>query len=405
MNKDYQREQLRRMLENPMLQSGIYLIDTDLEDKDIEDFLKEQYSWSYLTAFLLPSKGSSTFEMFVIGLSYQCKSDDVRRQRDSYFDSELKDKETIVYSLSILVVRNLCPKGKTVLHVQGDNDLNSLDHEDLWKIKDSIKYHDGPVLVISKHKKSSNNVLDSNITLLSFKEKNKYWLMENKLSKVYISYKHDSAYEKAIEAIQAGLTKNKIAFSIDEKDLKYRDNIEEYEKEIGKAERVIMFVTPSYLKSIDCMFEMTLIFGNKNVKVRVFPVVDMGPIPRNGTGFKEIETYWQGEKDNKLDIMTGVGNTEFLQGEIVKINNILKLLNEFWDYIVHVNTGNYKLLTANDAALLMEELQKTRPIISASIDEAVVPSNDSEPAGYRKVEQNGEKSVYIENNKGNIIIS
>ena len=30
MNKDYQREQLRRMLENPMLQSGIYLIDTDL---------------------------------------------------------------------------------------------------------------------------------------------------------------------------------------------------------------------------------------------------------------------------------------------------------------------------------------------------------------------------------------
>ena len=40
MNKDYQREQLRRMLENPMLKSGIYLIDTDLEDVDIERLIK-----------------------------------------------------------------------------------------------------------------------------------------------------------------------------------------------------------------------------------------------------------------------------------------------------------------------------------------------------------------------------
>lgn len=405
MNKDYQREQLRGMLENPMLQSGIYLIDTDLEDKDIEDFFKEQYSWSYVTASLLPTKGSSSFEMFVIGLSYQCKSDEVIAQRDHYYTPDAKDKETIVYSLIILVVRNLCPQEKMILHVQGDNDLNSLDHEDLWKIRDSIKYHDGPVLVISKHKKSPKYLLDSNITLLSFKKKNKYWLMENRLSKVYISYKHDPAYEEAVEAIQLGLTKNKIFFSIDEKDLKYRDNIEEYEKEIGRAERVIMFVTPSYLKSIDCMFEMTRIFGNMNVKERVFPVVDMGSIPRNGNGFNEIEAYWQGEKDNKLDKMKGKGNTEFLQSEIVKINDILKLLNEFWDYIVHVNTGNYKLLTANDAALLMVELQKTRPFITASIDEAVVPSNDTEPAGYRKVEQNGEKSVYIENNNGSVIIN
>lgn len=405
MNKDYQREQLRRMLENPMLKSGIYLIDTDLEDADIERLLKEEYSCLYVTAPLLPSKRGSAFEMFVIGLSYRCKTDDVSRQRESYFDSKVKDKETIVYSLSILVVRDLCPKGKSVLHIQGDSDLNSLDHEDLWKLKDSIDHHEGPVLVICKHKKSLCKVIDSNITLLSFKEVNKYRNMENKLTKVYVSYKHDPAYEKAVEAIQHGLTKNGIAFSIDEKDLKYRDNIEEYEKEIGKAERVIMFVTPSYLKSIDCMFEMTRIFGNKNVKERVFPVVDMGSIPRNGNGFNDIEAYWQSEKDDKLDKMKGVGNTEFLQGEIVKINDILKFLNEFWDYIVHVNTGNYKQLTANNAALLMEELQKTRPIITASIDEAVVPSSDTEPAGFRKIEQNGEKSVYIENNNGSIVIN
>lgn len=41
MNRDYQLEQLRRMLENPQQESGLYLIDTDLSDKDIEPFIKE----------------------------------------------------------------------------------------------------------------------------------------------------------------------------------------------------------------------------------------------------------------------------------------------------------------------------------------------------------------------------
>lgn len=166
-----------------MLKSGIYLIDTDLEDADIERLLKEESSWLYVTAPLLPSKRDSVFEMFIIGLSYRCKTDDVSRQRDSYFNSEIKDKETIVYSLAILVMRNLCPKGKSVLHIQGDSDINSLDHEDLWKLKDSIDHREGSVLVICKQKKSSGKVIDSNITLLSFKEVNKFRNMENKITK------------------------------------------------------------------------------------------------------------------------------------------------------------------------------------------------------------------------------
>lgn len=93
-----------------------------------------------------------------------------------------------------------------------------------------------------------------------------------------------------------------------------------------------MFFTATYLKSIDCMFEMTRIFGNKNVKERVFPVVDLKPISRDGAGFKQVEGYWLSEKDKKLDAMKGIGNTDFLQGEKVKINDILKFPNEFWDY-------------------------------------------------------------------------
>lgn len=42
MNKQYQLEQLRRLLENPTQQSGLYLIDTDLTDYEIETFIKTE---------------------------------------------------------------------------------------------------------------------------------------------------------------------------------------------------------------------------------------------------------------------------------------------------------------------------------------------------------------------------
>lgn len=59
----------------------------------------------------------------------------------------------------------------------------------------------------------------------------------------------------------------------------------------------------------------------------------------------------------------------------------------------------------NDAALLMEELKKALDAINVENDEKFVPSDENVPAGYRKVEQNGEKAVYIENNNGSIIIN
>ena len=40
MNKDYQLDQLRRILENPEQKSGLYLLDTDLTDEELEAFIK-----------------------------------------------------------------------------------------------------------------------------------------------------------------------------------------------------------------------------------------------------------------------------------------------------------------------------------------------------------------------------
>lgn len=56
----------------------------------------------------------------------------------------------------------------------------------------------------------------------------------------------------------------------------------------------------------------------------------MGDVPRNGDGLTQIKEYWQNEKSRKLDIVHNEpGNSGFLLEEIMKIDNILKTLDDF----------------------------------------------------------------------------
>ena len=232
--------------------------------------------------------------------------------------------------------------------------------------------------------------------------------MSMELSKVYISYKHDSKYDGELDSIKKGLQNNGIGFSIDQTSLGYKDDIEEYEKEIGQADRVIMIITPGYFESLACMFEMTQIFEHRRVEERVFPIVDMGDIPRNGDGLIQIKEYWQKEKEKKaLEITEEPGNSEFRITEIAKIDNIIRRLDDLWKFIVHVNTESIDELTKNDAAMLIVALKKSlpTPLVDREMNGSSLLSAGTKPTTPRSVSQYGDKSIYIEKNSGDIIIS
>ena len=230
--------------------------------------------------------------------------------------------------------------------------------------------------------------------------------MEDRKRKVHITYKHDEAYADAIKAIQDGLNAHKIPYSIDDYDILYRDNIQKYEEEIGASDIVVMFVIPNYLKSLDCMYEMTQIFNNGNTKNRVYPVVDLGNVPRNSDGLTLIKKYWNDKKNKNADsIKNESGNSTFMLDEICKINGVLKVLDDFWDYIVHINTGSYERIIANNAELLMQEIEKHFKQDTIAEIQDFIPINATEPMETRQIIQQGEKSVYVEHNNGTINIS
>ena len=107
MNKGYQLDQLRRMLTDTSLKSGLYLLDTDLEDEEIEKFIKSSGLFAYYKGSLMPTKDCTGFEWFIIGLSLKYETDEIRDLRNLFLSAPTKRQDTILFTLLVLLMREL----------------------------------------------------------------------------------------------------------------------------------------------------------------------------------------------------------------------------------------------------------------------------------------------------------
>lgn len=387
----------------PSLQSGLYLLETELTDEEIVNYFKEYRFYSFYTEELLPSRGGTPFEMFVMSLCWQFDCKELEGLRLAIINSSGQQKENIIYETLMRVIK--MSNGRTsVLLLYGEPDLSSFRHEELAVLNYSVCHNGMTTLILSK--KKSNGCLNQEENIVKYITLKSNYKMGNRQYKVHITYKHDELHNSGIEAICAGLHTRNIPFSIDKYDILYRDNIQRYEEEIGVSNIVIMFVIPGYLKSLDCMYEMTQLFKNENVENRVFPIVDMGDIPRNGDGLSQIKNYWNDKKNRKAEqIKNEPGNSSYMIKEISKIDDILKTMDEFWEYIVHTNTGDYTEMVADNANLLLNEIEKQINVSSVFQDNKFTPTTETAPKQSRRIFQHGDKSIYVENNSGTININ
>lgn len=387
----------------PSLQSGLYLLETELTDEEIVNYFKEYRFYSFYTEELLPSRGGTPFEMFVMSLCWQFDCKELEGLRLAIINSSGQQKENIIYETLMRVIK--MSNGRTsVLLLYGEPDLSSFRHEELAVLNYSVCHNGMTTLILSKKKR--NGCLNQEENIVKYITLKSNYKMGNRQYKVHITYKHDELHNSGIEAICAGLHTRNIPFSIDKYDILYRDNIQRYEEEIGVSNIVIMFVIPGYLKSLDCMYEMTQLFKNGNVENRVFPIVDMGDIPRNGDGLSQIKNYWNDKKNRKAEqIKNEPGNSSYMIKEISKIDDILKTMDEFWEYIVHTNTGDYTEMVADNANLLLNEIEKQINVSSVFQDNKFTPTTETAPKQSRRIFQHGDKSIYVENNSGTININ
>lgn len=91
--------------------------------------------------------------------------------------------------------------------------------------------------------------------------------------KVYISYAWGGESETYVNQLDAAFQAKGLNIVRDKRDLGYKGSISEFMREIGRAGAIVVVINDKYLRSPNCMFELTEIAGNQEFRDRVFPVV------------------------------------------------------------------------------------------------------------------------------------
>lgn len=180
-------------------------------------------------------------------------------------------------------------------------------------------------------------------------------LVDNKL---FISYSWSSS--KEIDSICHALKNKGIQFHRDIVDCGYRQNIKNFEAEIGKGNYIIVYINPKYLHSIHCMYELALISESGNLCTRLFPVVSKN-LNFDLACYSELVKYWQDEFDGRKQVLNALPSGVSLQAldELSYCDKISRELPKIWKYLQDHNHLTEDILMSDNCRQLMEEINTT----------------------------------------------
>lgn len=213
-----------------------------------------------------------------------------------------------------------------------------------------------------------------------------------KPAKIFLSYCH-ADISKA-RKIESDLSPLKVELVMDEKSLRYTDDIESYMKTIRACDYALILVSDAFLKSTACMFEVTEFLKDENHKNRILPVVlknytesgklKLGAKIYSAADIAAYVEYWQlkelelRDSFKKLD----AANVEHLSREIARTQAITKTVSEFCHLIKKIKHVTYDDLFSNDYADLLDKLgykekkigdiRKSRAFFSEALSEVTL---------------------------------
>lgn len=179
---------------------------------------------------------------------------------------------------------------------------------------------------------------------------------------VYISYSWASSSMGTVEYLCSVLTDNKISFKRDKKDCNYTDSIKDFMDAIRAGKIVIVIFSRPYLKSKNCMYELSGILDDPSYVKRILPVVVDSDIREAGF-YKDLCNYWYEQKElqaqqvkdlNDLDPFLAEPEVEKLK----EIENIYKLLPTLKKYIDWTNTENLNNMCATKFSSIIRKIRE-----------------------------------------------
>lgn len=130
---------------------------------------------------------------------------------------------------------------------------------------------------------------------------------------VFVSYAWSPESTAIVDKLQEAFKGREIILSRDKNDVHYKDSIRDFMGKIGRGKCIVVVLSKRYLESENCMFELTEIAGEGNVRDRVFPIILDDAKIYDGLGRIRYIHYWE-QKKKELDTAMKQVSGEDLQG-------------------------------------------------------------------------------------------
>lgn len=181
---------------------------------------------------------------------------------------------------------------------------------------------------------------------------------------IYISYNWEGHSAHIVDYLGFVLENRGIPFNLDKKDCPYTTNIKEFMKAIRAGKTVIVVLSRPYLRSKNCMYELSGIMENTDYKDRMLPVVVDDTI-RDDDFYVELVKHWKEKKDKQTDIVEKLRDIdpdmaepeEVKLKEIEQVYGLLKVIKEYIDW---ANADNLDALSSSRFKKIIDEIYKRR---------------------------------------------
>lgn len=176
--------------------------------------------------------------------------------------------------------------------------------------------------------------------------------------KVFISYNWQEPTSGIVNNwLYPSLAKMKgqdIDVSVDRKDCKYHESIEEFEKKIGEAELVIAVINEPYFHSLHCMYEAASVIEKGNIAERLYLIVTLNNLPPCDM----ITEEWERKAEElEMQLAKRKHGKEPIEKELRQINLVLKHIGALWVYMEDRNRLDFSRVSKQNFQELRDRLK------------------------------------------------
>jgi internalin A len=176
---------------------------------------------------------------------------------------------------------------------------------------------------------------------------------------VFVSYHWGGEADALVDEIQQRMSERGVHITRDRDEVNYRDSIEKFMRRLGAGKAVVVVLDKAYLRSRNCLFELTRIAQDRGFAARIFPIVmaDAGI-------FDAVERvrhikYWENKRDELDEAMRSVGqeNLHGIREELDLYETIRNTIAGILDVLGDMNTLTEQNLRADGFEHLYRSLE------------------------------------------------